>query len=95
MKIIKVGLIKGRHELPVGNYIFDGEIDPMDFDNLGQIAEEWVKNHTKRLDTVVLYVTGLTAATLAVVNACDTYGRRLVCMHFDRETNVYFPQVVL
>ena len=31
MEEVKVGLVKGRHELPVDDYIFDSIEDPMDF----------------------------------------------------------------
>lgn len=47
-----------------------------------------------RLRTVEvnLFVTGLTVATLAIVNVCLKYGILLTCWHYDRNTGEYFPQ---
>ena len=79
MKELKVGLIKGRHELPVTNYIFEGDIEnPLAFQDLFRLANRRVieivgaegdKFNIKE-DKLVLYVTGLTQATAAVINAC-------------------------
>lgn len=43
---------------------------------------------------LVVYVTGLTAATAAVIAACAQNGVHLVLMHFDRESGDYKPQVI-
>lgn len=42
MNKIICGLCKGRHEIPVDKYVFDGEIDPMDFDGMYDTAIEFV-----------------------------------------------------
>lgn len=31
METITVGLIKGRHEMPCAEYIFEGDVNPLDF----------------------------------------------------------------
>lgn len=41
---------------------------------------------------LVLYVTGLTAATTAVVRACALNGISLTLMHYDRDSGEYLPQ---
>lgn len=44
---------------------------------------------------IILYVTGLTVVTLAVVKSCKRLGYGLVCMHFDRDSNSYIAQPIL
>lgn len=41
---------------------------------------------------VNLFVTGLTVATLAVVNVCLKNDIELTCWHYNKETGRYFPQ---
>ena len=41
---------------------------------------------------LVVYVTGLTAATAAVIKVCAFNGVRLTLMHFDRDAGSYIPQ---
>ena len=92
---VRAGLIKGRHELPVKNYIFTGEISPVDFKRMEEVAWVWLMQHTAPGDVLYLYVTGLTAATVAVIKACTRTGTGLVLMHFDRESGTYVPQDVI
>ena len=47
MKEIKVGLIKGRHEMPVNNYIFDEINNVLDFDNMGKQIINFINNNIK------------------------------------------------
>ncbi len=44
--------------------------------------------------TLVVYVTGLTACTAAVIKACALNGVDLTLMHFDRESGEYLPQQI-
>lgn len=50
MPKIVVGLIKGRHELPVKEYIFDEIKDPSDIRTIEMTALQWVeeKCHVKK-----------------------------------------------
>lgn len=43
---------------------------------------------------LVVYVTGLTAATAAVIAACAANGVHLTLMHYDSESGDYKPQVI-
>lgn len=43
---------------------------------------------------LVVYVTGLTACTVAVIKACALNGVSLTLMHYDRETGEYLPQQI-
>jgi hypothetical protein len=103
MRELKVGLIKGRHELPVTNYIFEGDIaNPLAFGDLFRLANRRVieivgaegDNFNLKEDKLVLYVTGLTQATAAVINACINNKVRLDLAHFDRDTNTYKMQEI-
>ena len=44
--------------------------------------------------TLVVYVTGLTAASAAVVKVCALNGVSLTLMHYDRESGEYLPQQI-
>jgi hypothetical protein len=63
---MKIGLIRGRHPLPVGRYLIEQETVPFDQvhimarDAMKKLAEE----HTGDVD---LYITGLTRATLGAI----------------------------
>lgn len=90
-----VGLIKGRHNLPetVTNYIWGGDIkDVTDVIRMEQHAMDWVQIH--RPINLTVYVTGLTAALVAVIKACALYKIPLTLMHYNRETKRYFSQRV-
>ena len=113
-KTLCVGLIPGRHDLPVEDYIFPESVDPTDLDGLNRLASTWIEAHCVPSQKVglglnqadwhtdvlvwgsdvelVLYVTGLTAATTAVVRACALNGISLTLMHYDRESGDYLPQ---
>lgn len=43
---------------------------------------------------LVLYVTGLTVATAAVIRACALNGVALTLMHYDPQRGEYYPQEV-
>lgn len=44
---------------------------------------------------LMLYVTGLSVATVAVINVCIRVGISLTLMHFNQATGDYYPQGVL
>ena len=96
---MKLGLIKGRHEIPQveGRYIFVEDLNPTDvkeaegkaYSVLAGIRTVYPDSH------IDLYVTGLTMALIAVLNASKRHGMSVTLHHFDRETGEYFPQEVL
>ena len=45
MKEIKVGLIKGRHEMPVDSYIFDEITDVLDFNAMNKQIVNFINNN--------------------------------------------------
>ena len=91
---MKLGLIKGRHEIPQveGRYIFIEDLNPTDVKE----AEGKAYSVLAGIKAVYnLYVTGLTMALIAVLNAAKSHGMSVTLYHFDRETGEYFPQEVL
>jgi hypothetical protein len=96
---MNVGLIKGRHEIPEVNglYIFNEPVDPTDVIGINEIAIARIKqlfNNPDKERSMNLYVTGLTVALVAVINACRMYHIKLILWHYNKNTNRYFPQVV-
>mgnify|MGYP000992579383 FL=1 len=96
---VSLGAIKGRHPLPVKEYVIDEELS--DVTDIVAI-EEKVDSYFEKLDKeykeaiqIILYITGLTVVTLAVVKTCKKLGYGLVCMHFNRDSNSYIAQPIL
>ena len=92
--IYKVGLCEGRHPLPVNEYVFGSIIeDPTDVNGLEEVAEEFFRNLIPNC-LIELYVTGLSVALIAAINAASKYinVRNIVLMHYDSKTNTYYPQ---
>ena len=93
MKEITMGLCAGRHDIPgIDNYIFPETVNPTDFSEMRNIAWENIPRDT---ETLHVYVTGLTAAMLAVVSVCQARGISLIAHHYDRESGNYIPQTVM
>lgn len=96
---MKLGLIKGRHEIPQveGRYIFIEDLNPTDVKEAeGKAYSVFAGIKAVYPDSHIdLYVTGLTMALIAVLNAARKHGMTVTLYHFDRETGQYFPQEVL
>lgn len=96
-KIYKLGLIKGRHELPVDAYILDEVSEVLDFQTIESEVRKSLDTYTKDLlvdsyPHFYVYVTGLTSVTVEVFKYCLERGVLLTFMHFDRESGSYLPQ---
>lgn len=85
-------LCAGRHDTPADKAIFEEIADPMNTSLLRKQANMAIPEDATSL---VVYVTGLTPAMLAVVKVCFDRGICLTAMNYDRETGEYFPQEVL
>ena len=85
-------LCEGRHQMPkeVEGAIFSNTLDPLNIDGLEKIASDKLEG----VQSLTLYVTGLSVALVAVINICHQKGIELVLMHFDRATGNYYPQEV-
>lgn len=112
---IKVGLIAGRHEMPVDEYIFNAIENPMAFTTMDKIVVDWFKDNLdigvtngrainsasytddevwQSQSRLVLYVTGLTAATATVIKQAAFNGVPLTLMHYDSKSGGYQPQLI-
>ena len=92
MKKRVYALCEGRHEMPeeIEGAIFSNTIDPLDIDGMEKIASDKLED----IQSLTLYVTGLSVALVAVINVCHQKGIKLVLMHFNRATGNYYPQEV-
>lgn len=86
-----VGAIKGRHDLPVEDYIFDGAVNPLELEGIYETVSKKLDGFT----SVTLYVTGLTVVTTTVMKYCFKNNISLTLMHYDRDSNSYYPQEIL
>lgn len=86
------GLVRGRHAMPVSEYVFDEIEDMFNFSKLEVVAFDSL---VKTSDTLVLYVTGLTVATVAVLNMAKKLGYKdVVLKHYNRDNGLYESQWV-
>lgn len=96
--VVRATLFDGRHETPATVPItvwHDSVPDVMDFDTLETQADTWVRGRFKgEPGLLVLYVTGLTQALMAVVKACYKNGVHLTCMHYDKIEEKYQMQII-
>ena len=90
-----MALCEGRHEIPqaVDGAIFDTVINPLDVEGLQ--TEAYNKLKSLDIKDLSLYVTGLTVALVAVLNACRQLNIEVTLHHFDRESGSYYPQKVI
>lgn len=94
---MKLGLIKGRHSIPnVDKYLFTEIADVTDVKAIEKVADEAIKALPSTLNGILnIYVTGLTVALIAVLNAVRRDERFTVTLwHFNSATGEYFAQPV-
>lgn len=111
---LSVGVCAGRHEMPVDKFVFDKIADPTDVKALEATAWEWYRANVVPLKEegynvdINIYVTGLTVATMAIVDVVltnhfwaidDDYptivGNGSVKLwHFDAVGQKYYPQSI-
>lgn len=101
---LTVGLIKGRHTVPVNDYIFNNAIEDV-HDYYGMACEviDYIYSKygkTPQKATLTVYVTGLTSAMLSIVMVCNDLNKRgwnitLNAAHYDTQNNKYIIQEVL
>ena len=89
---MKIGLCKGRHEMPVEDYLFPMSINIFDYHDMQERIARKIPFDYK--GCVQLYVTGITTAVVEVIKYCVFHGITLELMHFNRDTNGYVVQVV-
>ena len=98
MEKLTIGLVEGRHDLPVTEFIYqEGDITfPLDMGHLAEIADKRLSQLGAITYTSLdVYVTGLTAATLAVMRVVFVRGYLVTFHHFDRDSGSWIPQDVI
>lgn len=88
-------LCEGRHNSPAKEGIFPRVVDKKligDPIRLKNIADDRIPKDCGRL---VIFVTGLTVAMLAVVSVCVERNIKLTCYHQDPVTKLYDRQNVI
>ena len=97
------GLVQGRHQIPTDRYIFEEIKNVLDFEGMEETCYQKFRAEFNAGDEeieIYVYVTGLTAATIAAINAIsimkkeDNRAYTLILFHFDRERGDYLPQLV-
>ena len=89
-----MALCEGRHEFPedVDGYIFPNIIeDPTD---VGALTDTAIAAIGEDVVQLRLYVTGMSVALCAVINACRVRNINLVLLHYDRNTGSYYEQII-
>lgn len=82
-----------RHGLNFPSIFGSAIKDPMDFGVLEADAAKSIVS-TDAAGSLIVYVTGLTPALVAVINVCRLMHKDLILMHFDRDSGVYKAQLV-
>ena len=87
-------LCASRHPMPdvVTGSIFETDVNPLDVDGLEHQALRRLQ--PLKGDSLNLYVTGLTVALIAALNACYKLDIDVTLKHFDRNSNTYYSQKV-
>jgi hypothetical protein len=101
---LNFGVCEGRHQIrandgtEIVNYVFGCDVDPTDVEGLENHAwkyfDEYFQANGNTCGNINIYVTGLTVATIAIVNALLQMKKVIRLWHYDRETGKYFPQKV-
>lgn len=87
-----MALCQGRHEIPeaTDGSIFGNELNPLAVEEL----EAEALRKLEGVRSLNLYVTGLTVALVAALNACRILSIEVTLYHFDRTSGTYYPQKV-
>ena len=92
--IIKyLALCDNRHDMPSA---VTGSIFPRNVRNPADLLgmRTWIESALKDTDVLNLFVTGLTVATVEVINYCLENDIKIVLWHFNPDTGAYFQQDV-
>lgn len=73
--------------------VFPNTLIPTDVNGLQATAARFLVE--QEIDQLGLYVTGLSVALVAVINACHELNISLTLYHYDRDSNSYYTQEVL
>ena len=99
-KEIKIGVCKGRHEMPCDMYVFNEISDPTDvlwmkFESLRFFVNNFGDEFSEKgqIETPLkIYVTGLTVALIVVMRFASCFFSDVTLMHYNSKTGEYYPQ---
>lgn len=95
---IKLGLIKGRHPLPVDKYILEEEVQQYTKDELLPLVIQGLNNleitdhASTNKQPIDLYLTGLTIVSLVTVELLTAWGYSVDVYGFNPNTKEYYKQ---
>ena len=99
-KIKKVGLVKGRHEMPATEFIYDEIILDENFDEtilegLPAQSRYWMNRNLPGTDKLELYITGFAPALTAFLIEWNKAQPdcELILMHYDAQNGGYVRQL--
>lgn len=97
-RIANIALCEGRHDIPNADdgAMFPQHLDPTDTANMERLARQRLDelfpgNQASHLN---LFVTGLTAALISVLNVCYDIGLQVTLWHYNIADGQYYPQAV-
>ena len=96
-KELNFGLVEGRHPLPVEEYIFTGELNPVNVDDIEKTAEQFAESKKDfKAQVVNIYATGLTVALISAIKGFKKVfpEAQIVIKHYNRDTGEYFNQYI-
>lgn len=101
-KEIKIGVCKGRHEMPCDLFVFENTIeDPTDVQQIrkkslhfftSNFGDDFLKKEGLIDIPLKIYVTGLTVALIEVIRCASYFFSDVTLMHYDTKTGTYYPQ---
>lgn len=95
MTTFSLGLCADRHDLPVSDFIFADNDIAFPINPIALLDTAAIKLRDLNYgDSLVVYVTGLTPALVAVIKYCSIRNVKLTLKHFDRGSNNYIDDVV-
>lgn len=99
-KTLAVGLVAGRHYMPVSNYIFENVDNDLmfDYELQDQICKRFVSDNLMNDGVVnvdlVVYVTGLQCVLASLIKITREFGVNLELRHYEAKSNSYRSQVI-
>ena len=91
-KELNVGLVKGRHPMPVDEYIINGDVHALDFAGIKNAVEDFFVRRHPNIKEINVYLTGLTSVTIEVMKICVHNGITVNFYHYDRDHDSYICQ---
>lgn len=88
---LRVGTVKGRHELPVDLYIAEDnyvKIPQVEYDRLYNATEAIIEKLRGKF--IEVYYAGFTPHVIGVIDALDYYGIPFVLKAWDFKSNRYY-----